>query len=188
MTRDTHLARLPQTPSHPEPSEGGQPQREGPGLRAAQAGGQERRQGPRCRGPGSEEHLPAQHRDPGPARTGAPRACLKPEAVSDPPHRQHGSPTQGCVGGPGPQQGSQPEGERPSRERWGARETMLSYLRHGRRGTEGEPPENRVARVKATAAALPFPGPRGCEDRHLSDRKTPGSQPTPGQGRAGERT
>lgn len=52
MTRDTHLARLPQTPSHPEPSEGGQPQREGPGLRAAQAGGQERRQGPRCRGQG----------------------------------------------------------------------------------------------------------------------------------------
>lgn len=71
-----------------------------------------------------------------------------------------------------------------SRERWGARETMPSHLRHGRRGTEGEPPENRVARVKATAAALPFPGPRGCEDRHLSDRKTPGSQLAPGQGRA----
>lgn len=45
------------------------------------------------------------------------------------------------------------------RERWGAQEMTPSHLRLGRRGMEGEPPENRAARVRATAAALPFSGP-----------------------------
>lgn len=56
MTRDTHLARLPQTPSHPEPSEGGQPQREvaksGGRGRAAEGQGQRNISPPSTETPG----------------------------------------------------------------------------------------------------------------------------------------
>ena len=112
VTGGTHLARLPQTPIHPEPSGGGQPQREGPGLRGlhrlmAKSGGR----GRAAVGQGQRNISPAQHQNPGTTKTGAPCACLKPEPVSDPPNQRNRSPAQGCVGSPGPQQGSQPEGE-----------------------------------------------------------------------------
>lgn len=167
----------------------GSPKGRGPGLRGlhrlmGRSGGR----GRAAEGQGQRDISPAPALRPWDLEDWCSVHFSETQASRDPPNQRHGCPTQDVCAAQDQSREASPKMSDHPRERWGAWEMTPSHLRHRRRGMKGEPPENRAARVRATAAALPSPGPRGCKDSHLPHRKTPRSQPAPGQSRAGGRT